>query len=1206
MRVQTIHSPGGPQAEGRCRHNYQWCREITTILLLLAAGSPAVGQPPLVVETDPLPPAEQRKLFHLPPGFEIQLVASEPDIGQPMNLNFDAAGRLWVTHSVEYPYPVAGEGVEPRDERFGPAGEGPPRDRLSVLSDIGRDGNAASIRHVVEGLNIPIGQTPVPGGMIFYSIPKLWVTHFQQTAAGDTPVAPAGQVLFGSFGNVDTHGMVNSLTRWIDGWVYACHGFRNTSIVRGSDRHEITLESGNTFRFREDGSRIEHYTWGQVNPFGLAFDALGNIFTADCHSMPVTCLIQGAFYSSFGKPHDGLGFGPDMIDHNHGSTGICGVAVYEAPQFPQEYQGHLFICNPVTGRVHRDRLRWYDSSPMVESQPDFITCDDGWFRPVDVQLGPDGALYIADFYNSIIGHYEVPLDHPLRDRTHGRIWRIVWRGLPDGKRSPGTAAEDATHPEMPQLTQATLEQLVERLGDRNLIVRTLATNELHDRFGASAIESLLALLRGRSSPEQRVGALWMLSRLRTPDPEDVARLAGDESRLVRTHLARALGEQSDWTLETIALMQSLLRDDDPFVRRSAAAAFGQHPGDAHVSALLGVLPPPDSRDTHLRHTLRIALRNRLLLSAAFDELAAMEPSPYALHELASVCLGVPSDASARFLSTYLQAANIPAEELAAAVTHIGRHGSPDTIEAAARFLREQSGDDWVRQFRLIEALRLGIPPQQQEAAGQLREWATSVARELLARVPSQQRRWTALPAVGVSGPQLAWPVRSQPREGQGEGHFFGGRPDGEQGVGVLRSDPFALPAKVTFWLSGHDGFPTAPPIGANRVLLRDAHTEDVLAEAAVPRQDNAIRVTWEFPQRAGQEVLLEIVDGLSAPAYAWIAAGEFSLESLNPAADLPAPMARQLIEDFHIDALDGELARLATDESIALSDRIDLWKAQLALRPEPQLEALLSLMGETTLDSSLRSAIAEQFADRDAGETSALMKRCLQAATEARQQQLAEALSGSRDGAERLLELVSSGTASAHLLSVPTIQQKLAAVNVDHWQDRVAELTAGLPPENERLTTVIRERRGNVELTLASADRGKALFAKHCAACHQIAGEGKRIGPQLDGIGIRGVDRLLEDLLDPNRNVDAAFRTTTVLLDDGRVITGLLRSEDADVLVLADTKGEELRVPVEHIETRQPSTLSLMPENLVETLKQADLNDLLAFLLAQSTFPAAP
>ena len=119
-------------------------------------------------------------------------------------------------------------------------------------------------------------------------------------------------------------------------------------------------------------------------------------------------------------------------------------------------------------RVNHDRIEWQGSTPKAIEQPDFIRCDDPWFRPVDIELGPDGALYIADFYNRIIGHYEVPLEHPGRDRERGRIWRVIYGGL-DGKTSP---------PVMPELSQANFEKLVELLGHPNLTARTHATNKL--------------------------------------------------------------------------------------------------------------------------------------------------------------------------------------------------------------------------------------------------------------------------------------------------------------------------------------------------------------------------------------------------------------------------------------------------------------------------------------------------------------------------------------------------------------------------------------------------------------------------------------------------------------------------------------------------------------------------------------------------------
>jgi len=105
------------------------------------------------------------------------------------------------------------------------------------------------------------------------------------------------------------------------------------------------------------------------------------------------------------------------------------MAAYEAGQFPAEYRGSMFVGNVMTNIIHRDIPEWRGSSPWVEKPTDFVSCDDWWFWPVDLQLGPDGGLYVADFYNCIIGHYEVDLKHPRRDRHRGRIWRIVWKGL---------------------------------------------------------------------------------------------------------------------------------------------------------------------------------------------------------------------------------------------------------------------------------------------------------------------------------------------------------------------------------------------------------------------------------------------------------------------------------------------------------------------------------------------------------------------------------------------------------------------------------------------------------------------------------------------------------------------------------------------------------------------------------------------------------
>ena len=367
-----------------------------------------------IAATEALPPEHQLKKFRLPAGFEIQLVASDPDIRKPINIAFDGAGRLWVTETVEYPFVAA-------------AGKG--RDAVKVLEDFGPDGKARKITTFADGLNIPIGVLPLSARQaLVYSIPSI---SLMTAANGDTK-AGKRQVLFSGYGFKDTHGMTGEFVWGFDGWIYACHGYSNTSQVKNAEgKPTIVMQSGNTYRFQRDGSRIEYFTHGQVNPFGLCFDALGNLYSADCHTQPIYQLLRGAYYPSFGKPDDGLGFGPQTITEYAESTAIAGIVYYAADQYPAAFRDCAFIGDVVTNRVNQFRLSWHGSTPSAKLER-FLQCDDPWFRPVDVKLGPDGCLYIADFYNRIIGHYEVPLDHPGGDRDKGRIWRIVYRG-PDGK-----------------------------------------------------------------------------------------------------------------------------------------------------------------------------------------------------------------------------------------------------------------------------------------------------------------------------------------------------------------------------------------------------------------------------------------------------------------------------------------------------------------------------------------------------------------------------------------------------------------------------------------------------------------------------------------------------------------------------------------------------------------------------------------------------
>lgn len=236
---------------------------------------------------------EQQRLFHLPPGFVIELVASEPQVIKPINLNFDASGRLFVSQSVEYP--------------FVPSPDQTPRDAIKMLVDTDGDGLTETASTFADGLTIPVGLTPSPGGLIGFSVPNLY--HFKDRD-GDGR-ADERSIAYQTFGYGDTHGMVGSLTWWIDGWVYGTHSNNNRSVARGADGHAIDIKTGHIHRFRPDGSRIEFFTRGQVNPFGITFDPLGNMYSVDSHTKPISMMLRGAYYPDFFKPHDRLGLRPD-------------------------------------------------------------------------------------------------------------------------------------------------------------------------------------------------------------------------------------------------------------------------------------------------------------------------------------------------------------------------------------------------------------------------------------------------------------------------------------------------------------------------------------------------------------------------------------------------------------------------------------------------------------------------------------------------------------------------------------------------------------------------------------------------------------------------------------------------------------------------------------------------------------------------------
>jgi putative heme-binding domain-containing protein len=998
----------------------------TSLLAILIIGwalpAPAQRQPDpytgFVAQSKPRSPQEELKSFHLPPGFQIELVASEPDIIKPINMNFDASGRLWVTQSVEYPFPAP------------PGRRG--RDTIRIL----REGKVITY---ADGLNIPIGVLPLSHGALVYSIPNVF-----RLIDKDGSHAIDRQVILSKFGFGDTHGMTGSFTWGFDGWVYACHGFSNTSTVKAGDGSSVTMNSGNAYRFRPDGNHIEQFTHGQVNPFGLCFDPLGNLYSADCHTRPVMMLLRGAYYESFGKPHDGLGYAPEMCDHDHGSTAICGIVYYAADQFPLEYRDRVYMGNVVTNRINQDTLERHGSTYKAIEQPDFLVSDDPWFRPVDLKLGPDGAIYVADFYNRIIGHYEVPLTHPGRDHERGRIWRISYKGAENGV---GTRKAQDSQPRFP-LSTAGIPALVSAMADPNLVIRMLAANQLVERRGEEVLKRVLAVVSAPLISLQRVHGLWVLERLGALADSTLAGAARDAERTVRVHAMRILAERTQLTGAQERLLLAGLEDSDPLVARCAADAMGTHPAPGHIAALLALRHKLATDDTHLLYGVRVALRNQLLSAQSWRKLELGQLSEVDRRAVADVATGVPSAQAAGFLMSHLHGVSETPMNLVRFVHHIARYGSPDALGGLSAFLRGRGAAGLKQQAVLLRAMQQGL----QERGGKLDQPAEAWARDL-----------------------------------------------------------------------------------AGKLLQSDKEDENVL----------------------GAELTgsLHIVD--LEPILAQVAASRVKTEALRRAA---------------INAL-------------------------MAVNAQSSLGLLAAILDDAAEPFELRQHVARVLAGKNRPEAYEVLLRVLTLAPAPLQASIADSLSTTAQGTKQLLDAVAVGKASARLLQEWGVHIRLS--KDPQFAGRLAKLTEGLPPADERLRDIIQKRRQGFTIRVGDAGQGVKVFEKNCSCCHQIAGKGSKIGPQLDGVGARGLDRLLEDIIDPNRNVDQAFRATSLVLRNGQALSGLILREEGEVLVLADAQGKETRIPKNAIEERTVSQLSPMPANLVDQIPETDLYHLLAYLLAQ-------
>jgi putative membrane-bound dehydrogenase-like protein len=506
--------------------------------------------------TPALHPDEAQKKFTVPPGFEVRLFAAEPDVINPVAMTWDDRGRLWVVELYEYPLGA-------------PAGA-KPRDRVKILEDTTGDGRADKVTVFADGLNLATGILLGYGGAFVGQAPHLL---FMEDTDGDD-VADKTTIAMTGFGLEDRHELLNGFTWGPDGWLYMTHGVFTHSKVKNPDDPDDdgVIMNAAVARWHPRTKKFENFADGTSNPWGVDFDRFGNAFVSACVIDHLFHMAPGGIYvRQAGSPAHPYGYQllPSIVDHRHFRAAYAGVQIYQGDQYPEEFQGMVFMGNIHDNSVHQDRLERNGSSFKASFVQDFVRANDGWFRPVSVQTGPDGALWLMDWHDKYPCYQNAQADPEGVNRTHGRIWRVVYTGDKPGAPVP-------PRPPNLNLGQLRTSELIRLLEHRNSWHRRTAQRILSERRDPQSQPALERMLRESPSLDARLASLWTLHSSGLLTGATLDRHASDRNAAIRTWVARLTGERANPSEQALHRLETLAQDRDPSVRLAVATAARQY------------------------------------------------------------------------------------------------------------------------------------------------------------------------------------------------------------------------------------------------------------------------------------------------------------------------------------------------------------------------------------------------------------------------------------------------------------------------------------------------------------------------------------------------------------------------------------------------------------------------------------------------------
>jgi len=1137
---------------------------------------------PIRTMQKPLEPAESIKHLAVFPEFEKSLFASEPDIVKPIWISWDERGRAWIAETIDYP-----------NEMKAP-GEG--RDRLKICEDTNGDGKADKFTVFADKLSVPTGFVFANGGVIVVHSGK---TEFLRDTDGDDK-ADERKDLFTGWGTGDTHAGPSNLRYGFDNWIWGTVGYSGFRGTVGGK--EIRFGQG-IYRFKPDGSALEFVRSSNNNTWGLGLSEDGIVFGSTANNnasmyMPIPNRfyerVNGWSASRLETIADSQRFYPltekvRQVDAHGRYTAGSGSALYTARSFPKEYWNRAqFVTEPTGHLIGLFYLIANGADFVAHNARSFAASDDEWSSPIAAEVGPDGALWVLDWYNYIIQHNPTPqgfnngkgnaYETPLRDKVHGRIQRIAYKnGKPS--RAPALAAREP-------------KALIEVLQSDNLLWRMHAQRLIVESGKKELVPDLVRLVQNKSVDEiglnnAALHALWTLDGLAATKSDDRASAASFDalkhpSAAVRRAAVTVLPRTSEAT--KAILDGKLLADPDAQVQMAALLALSEMPPSELVGrAVVEMLQHSNDRWLPDAATAAAAAHDVSFLKAV---LASFRPAPSA------------KSSSSETEQTGNLVENTSFEQVSSdrpsgwrTVTHGGRanFGLSEQARTGSRAVKvssEQGADaSW--------AVRVPVKPRSEY---RLTGWIKTEG----------VRKIGGAHGAMFNIHELQDPIRGATKALVGDNDWT------QVSLNFASGEMRELTINCLF--------------GAWGRATGTAYFDDVQLTLASGSElggelGRVVRlVTGHYAQRAPIESILPTLASLRGASPEVGAAVLDGLVNGWPEGKAPAIDNSQ---KENLGKLMNDVPENVRDRLLALTTkwgRTDLFADNLREISQRLVE---QVKNSGTPDSERVSSARRLITLQDNPETTRLIvsqielltppelaKGLIQAAAESRASDAGSEIvdrwphlgPGTRRSAVAALMRRPEWTV-ALLRAVEENRIPKADLAAEHWSQLKQNPNRTVARRAERLSAASgsADRQEIVEKLLplakekGDAAHGKQVFANTCAVCHVFNGQGGKVGPDLSGIGARDRSEILAEILDPNRSVEANYQLWTVTTRDDEMFAGRMESETQTTIEILDTAGQKHVIQRKDIASLQSSATSIMPVGF-EALPPDDLKALLAFL----------